>query len=214
MTEPPRLRGEVRSFSPVESVWNRPPVGSGWSPRGPGMNAKEPQWGPQGQRAGAPHSGADTRRAVTHSFWLSPAWLLGWKSLTMMPSCRMFSTNFSRCSSRWSNFSAIAGSTRLFATAPSDSDSTVLSRFRLPEPHFRFLEGGASSEAGPGRCGRGKGRGKPLKGKPFGPLRSTPLLKLGREGGKVKCQPGKHSQWMCKGTKMKTLSWYLASLNE
>lgn len=43
----------------------------------------------------------------THSFWFRTAWLLGWKSLTMIPSCRMFSTNFSRCSSRLSNFSAI-----------------------------------------------------------------------------------------------------------
>lgn len=44
---------------------------------------------------------------TSHSFWLSPAWLLGWKSLTMIPSCRIFSINFSRCSSRLSNFSAI-----------------------------------------------------------------------------------------------------------
>lgn len=45
---------------------------------------------------------------LTHSFWLSPAWLLGWKSLTMIPSCRMFSMNFSRCSSRLSNLSAMS----------------------------------------------------------------------------------------------------------
>lgn len=44
---------------------------------------------------------------AAHSFWFSPAWLLGWKSLTMIPSCRMFSMNFSKCSSRLSNFSAI-----------------------------------------------------------------------------------------------------------
>ncbi len=47
------------------------------------------------------------RENMTHSFWLSPAWLLGWKSLTMIPNCRIFSINFSRCSSRLSNFSAI-----------------------------------------------------------------------------------------------------------
>lgn len=44
----------------------------------------------------------------THSFWLRTAWLLGWKSLTMIPNCRIFSMNFSRCSSRLSNFSAIS----------------------------------------------------------------------------------------------------------
>lgn len=44
---------------------------------------------------------------TAYSFWLSPVWLLGWKSLTMIPSCRIFSINFSRCSSRLSNFSAM-----------------------------------------------------------------------------------------------------------
>lgn len=122
---------------------------SGWSRTTPAGPSGVPR-----PAAGAPYRGADARPACTHSFWLSPAWLLGWKSLTMMPSCRMFSTNFSRCSSRWSNFSAMASSAR-----PSACSSQLLKlgsalRFRLPDAHFRFLgEGGVSSGAGPSAGG-------------------------------------------------------------
>lgn len=63
---------------------------------------------PGAPRPGPAHGRGPAEGRAPHSFWLRPVWLLGWKSLTMMPSWRMFSTNFSRCSSSESNFSAMA----------------------------------------------------------------------------------------------------------
>lgn len=84
-------------------------------------------------------------RGRPHSFWLRPAWLLGWKSLTMMPSCRMFSTNFSRCSSSESNFSDIAMAAPAAAAAAPP-----------PLPAHRACAG-AGREGGRGGRGRGGG---------------------------------------------------------
>lgn len=142
--------GEVPAC-PVGSQWCRPPspvpppaVESGWSRRPSAVHRPYQQAlvGVPRPAAGAPHRGADARPACTHSFWLSPAWLLGWKSLTIMPSCRMFSTNFSRCSSRWSNFSAMASSARSSACSSQRLKLGPALRFRLPDVHFRFLGGG------------------------------------------------------------------------
>lgn len=102
-----------------------------------------------------------TPGAATHSFWLSPVWLLGWKSLTMMPSCRMFSTNFSRCSSRWSNFSAIGPARHHLRSRSPRSQvwaCVPTSCFRPGLHHFRFLVGGASRPGGTSvRARRGAG---------------------------------------------------------
>ncbi len=43
----------------------------------------------------------------TYSFWLSAVCPCGWKSLTIIPICRVFSTNRSSCSSNASNLSVM-----------------------------------------------------------------------------------------------------------
>lgn len=107
------------------------PLGQAPAPRAPPASRAPPARLP-GPPA-APQTPADSGRP-THSFWLRPAWLLGWKSLTMMPSCRMFSTNFSRCSSRWSNFSAMAPQ----RTPPRASSRSAASCFRPSPPPLPF----------------------------------------------------------------------------
>lgn len=142
---PPRPHppSKVRMELPHGGVRMEPPP-----LRGPRTTPTGPSGVPR-PAAGVPHRGADACPACTHSFWLSPAWLLGWKSLTMMPSCRMFSTNFSRCSSRWSNFSAMAGTARPSVCSSQRLELGPVLCFRLPDARFRFLEeGGISSGAG------------------------------------------------------------------
>lgn len=148
----------------------QPGARRGTGRRGPGAAPRPrgaaPAPGPRGPSP-LPERTRRRTRAATHSFWLSPAWLLGWKSLTMMPSCRMFSTNFSRCSSRWSNFSAMAP----HPAPPQPRPRSAASGFR-PGPPFLPFPLRAGGGAGVGgvfrtlehRLGRGLGAGRGGRG--------------------------------------------------
>lgn len=108
-------------------------------------------------------------RRGPHNFWLSPAWLLGWKSLTIMPSCRMFSTNFSRCSSRESNFSAIA----ITAAFPHPTSGRLRMR--------RRKEAGRRGPAA-GHAPRFRPRPSLSQAAPTPPARTDPAPGAGRAG--------------------------------